>query len=102
MAKVTIYKRCNEIVAHETGVIAAVASKAGEGAARAEAILAAHQPGRQPGSGGSHITVTHGDVDSFVNLVDPGGAAAAIEFGRLSVGRSRGTTRGVGAISGAF
>lgn len=93
-------KAFNKVVAHLPGVIGSVAETAAEGAARASSILAAHQPGREPGSGGSHITVTHGSVDSFVNLVDPGGAAAAIEFGRLTGGR--GTTRGVGAISGAF
>ncbi|HEY9417881.1 MAG TPA: DUF5403 family protein [Pseudonocardia sp.] len=100
MARVTIYKSCNSDVAHLTGVIAAVASAAGRGAARADAILSAHKPGVDSTVGPTFIEVTHGKTDSFVNLVDPGGAAAAIEFGRLKGGR--GTTRGVGAITGAF
>lgn len=95
MATVHINDDCNAVVAHLPGVIAACAAKAAEGAARAEAILATHFY-----TGAAHITVSHGSVDSFVNLVDPGGAAAAIEFGRLQGGR--GTTRGVGAITGAF
>lgn len=100
MASVHINANCNEVVAHLPGVIGAVAAKAQEGAGRAEAILARHQPGKQPGSGGSHITVTHGSVDSFVNLIDPGGAAVNIEFGR-SGGRG-GAMQGIRAISGAF
>lgn len=95
MASVNIYRSCNEIVAHLPGVVAAVAAKAEEGKGRAEAILARHHR-----TGAAHITVSHGTTDSFVNLVDPGGAAAAIEFGRS--GGPRGATQGVRAISGAF
>lgn len=101
MATVRINASCNSDVAHLAGVIASVAAKAAEGAGRAQAILAAHHF-----EGKAHITVSHGTVDSFVNLVDSSGAedggpaAAAIEFGRLT--GDRGTTRGVGAISGAF
>jgi hypothetical protein len=97
MATVHINSDCNAVVAHLPGVRAALKAKAEEGKARASAILAAHHHGPPPHS---YITVTHGRVDSFVNLVDPGGAAAAIEFGRFTGGR--GTTRGVGAITGAF
>lgn len=96
MATVNINDDCNAVVAHLPGVRAALAAKAAEGAARAEAILAGHFY-----TGAAHITISEGDkLDWFVNLVDPGGAAAAIEFGRLQ--GDRGTTRGVGAISGAF
>lgn len=95
MASVHIDEDCNEVIAHLPGVIASVAAKATEGAGKATAILATHRY-----TGAAHITVSHGSVDSFVNLVDPGGAAAAIEFGRMT--GNRGTTRGVGAITGAF
>jgi hypothetical protein len=94
MATVRINSDCNSVVAHLPGVIGAVAAKAAEGAARAEAILASHHR-----TGATHITVTHGTVDSFVNLVDPGGAAAAIEFGHTS---KHGAVQGIHAITGAF
>lgn len=101
MATVNIYESCNSTVAHLEGVIAAVAAKAEEGAARAEAILKSrHKPTNPPPH--PYIEVTHGTVDSFVSLVDPDprGSAKSIEFGRS--GGNRGATQGVRAISGAF
>lgn len=97
MAKVTIYKDCNKTVAYLPGVKGEVELHARIGAAKAQAILARHRD-----TGASKITLSHGKLDWFVNLVDESSvpAAAAIEFGRLQGGR--GTTRGVGAISGAF
>lgn len=86
---------CDDIVAHLPGVKTEVQFQARVGAAKAKAIMARHHD-----TGAAHITLTHGKLDWFVNLVDPGGAAAAIEFGRLKGGH--GTTRGVGALSGAF
>lgn len=73
---VVIYQRCNSTVAHLPGVIGAVASEARKGGARAKAILATHRD-----TGASFVSVTHGSVDSFVNLDDTRGdrAAGAIE-----------------------
>lgn len=95
---VTINPRCNDIVAHLHGVTGAVHDTAQEGADRAEAVLAAHRY-----QGHSRITVTRGDVDSFVNLDDTRGehAAAAIEYGR-SGGAGGRATQGVGALARAF
>jgi len=93
----TVNPRCNDIVAHLRGVIGAVHDTAKEGAARAEAVLAAHHH-----EGHARITVTRGSVDSFVNLDDTRGdrAAAAIEYGR-SGGRS-GASQGINALGAAF
>lgn len=69
----------DEYFAKLPGVRATLKSTAHAGAARAEAILAAHRY-----QGHSRITVTRGDkLDYFVNLDDSRGqrAAAAIEFG---------------------
>lgn len=95
MATVHINSDCNSVVAHLPGVIGAVAAKAAEGAGRAEGVLAGHHR-----TGATHITVTHGITDSFVNLVDPGGAAAAIEFGHTT--KSGHAVQGIHAISSAF
>ncbi len=95
MASVHIDADCNSVIAHLPGVIAEVAAKAAEGAGRAEAILSRHHR-----TGATHITVTHGRTDSFVNLVDPGGAAAAIEFGHTT--KSGRAVQGIHAITGAF
>lgn len=72
-------REMNYLISHMPGVRRTVSSTARQGAARASAILAAHRY-----QGHSRITVTHGDVDSFVNLDDTRGqrAAAAIEYGR--------------------
>lgn len=88
-------KAFNRTIAHLGGVIAAVAAEAAAGAARAEGIMSGHHR-----TGAAHITVSHGSVDSFVNLVDPGGAAAAIEFGHTT--KSGHAVQGVHAITGAF
>jgi hypothetical protein len=68
----------NFLISHKPGVRMVVRRTAFAGASRAEAVLAAHRY-----EGHSRITVTHGDVDSFVNLDDTRGqrAAAAIEYG---------------------
>lgn len=93
-------KAFNRTIAHLDGVIAAVATEAAAGAARAEAILASHHR-----TGQAHITVSHGTVDSFVNLVDSSTgkgnpAAGAIEFGHTT--KSGHAVQGVHAITGAF
>jgi len=92
-----IYRDTDERVAHLPGVIRAVADTAKAGAKRAEGILAAHRH-----FGHARITVTHGAVDSFVNLDDTRGqhAAAAIEYGRS--GGKRGASQGIFALRGAF
>lgn len=64
----------NHVVSHLPGVIASVRSQAQRIGAKAEAKLAAH---RQEGH--ASISITYGDVDSFVNLDDE--AALSIEFG---------------------
>lgn len=73
---VLIYPKCNEIVAHLPGVAAAVASEARKGGARAKTIHGLHRD-----TGASFINVTHGRVDSYINLNDERGdhAAGAIE-----------------------
>jgi uncharacterized protein DUF5403 len=88
-------KQMNKLISHLPGVRSVIRKTAYEGAARAEAILAAHRV-----TGASRITVTHGNVDSFVNLDDTRGypAAAAIEYGR----KRRGVTSGVHALRSAF
>jgi hypothetical protein len=85
------------IVAHLPGVRAELRSTAEAGAARAEAVLAAHRD-----TGDSRITVTHGKLDYWVSLDDTRGdvAAAAIEYGRS--GGERGATQGVFALAAAF
>lgn len=87
----------DSVIAHLPGVIKEVHNTAKRGAARAEAILAAHHH-----EGHAKITVTRGTVDSFINLDDTRGdhAAAAIEYGR-SGGRS-GASQGIFALGGAF
>lgn len=89
---VVVYANCEDIVAHQRGVIAAVNGVAQKHAAIARGVLIAHRT-----EGHSRITVTRGDVDSFVNLDDTRGerAAAAIESGAYS-------GRGVRALSKAF
>lgn len=93
----TVYRNCNDTVAHLPGVRGEVHDTAKRGAARAQSILDGHRH-----AGHSRITVTRGVLDSFVNLDDTRGqrAAAAIEYGR-SGGRG-GPTQGVFALAGAF
>jgi hypothetical protein len=87
-------------IAHEGGVIRAVNHVAREKAAIAKGYLMAHRA-----EGHSDITVTRGEVDSWVNLTDKRAksnsyraAAAAIEFGR----GGEHPTQGVRALSRAF
>lgn len=92
-----VVANCDDIVAHLPGVRAEVRATANKGAAKAEAVLAAHRY-----EGHAQITVTTGSLDAFVNLDDTRGdhAAGAIEFGR-SGGRS-GATQGINALGSAF
>lgn len=92
-----VVANCDDIVAHLPGVRAEVRATAQKGAAKAEAVLAAHRY-----EGHSRITVTTGSLDAFVNLDDTRGdhAAGAIEFGR-SGGRG-GATQGINALGSAF
>lgn len=92
---VEIYDECNELVAHLPGVHRAVVARARAAEGGAAARLAAHKPGTDLAIGPSYVDVTTGEVDAFLNLVDPGGAAAAIEFGRPGAD-------GLHIITGAF
>lgn len=82
-----------DVVSHQAGVIRAVHHVAQDRAAVARGILLAHRA-----EGHARITVTRGDVDSFVNLNDERGqhAAAAIEFGNIYGGG------GIDALGRAF
>ena len=91
-----------DVVSHQAGVIAAVYRVAQEKGAIARGHLIAHRH-----DGHSQITVTRGEVDSFVNLNDERGqrAAAAIEFGNKyggggvdALGRAFGLTSRVGRL----
>lgn len=64
----------NHRISHLPGVIGAVRSQAQKIGAKAEAKLRAHTY-----EGHASISITYGDVDSFVNLDDE--AALSIEFG---------------------
>jgi hypothetical protein len=92
---VVIYPDCNERVAHLSGVHRAVVARARAAEGTAAARLAAHKPGKDELIGPSYVDVSEGDVDAFLNLNDPGGAAAAIEFGRPGM-------QGLHIITGAF
>jgi hypothetical protein len=76
-------KAMNHVVSHIDGVRAAVYGEAVEIHGRAETRLAAHKH-----SGRAKVTVTRGDVDSFVNLDDK--AAMSIEFGHMVKGKFEG------------
>jgi hypothetical protein len=88
-------REMNYLISHMSGVRSVIRRTAYAGAARAEAVLAAHRY-----QGHARITVTSGDVDYFVNLDDTRGqsAAAAIEYGR----RRGGVTSGIHALRSAF
>ncbi|WP_231951406.1 DUF5403 family protein [Nocardia terpenica] len=73
-------KAMNQVVSHVDGVKDAIGDEAKEIGSRAEARLAGHRR-----SGRAQVTVTNGDVDSFVNLEDP--AALSIEFGHMVKGK---------------
>lgn len=87
----------DEYFAKLPGVRSTLARTAKGGAARAEAILAAHRY-----RGHARITVTRGALDYFVNLDDTRGqsAAAAIEYGRK--GGRGGVSSGIHALRSAF
>lgn len=93
MARVTVFPHCNDTVAHQPGVIAAVHGVAQERAAIARGILLAHRA-----EGHARIEVTRGSTDSFVSLNDERGdvAAAAIEYGNRYGGG------GIDALGRAF
>ncbi len=86
-------------LAHQRFVTAEVASKADEIGDRAKSRLAPHR-----GTGTAEVVVTHGRVDSLVELVDP--AALSIEFGRGSFttksGRTVGPMQGLHIVTGAI
>lgn len=99
MARVTLIsqKRMNQTISHLPGVIGAVRAEAVQIGARAEARLKAHFY-----EGEAEISVTHGAIDSFVNLDDP--AALSIEFGHTLYVHGQKTGRqipGLYIISGA-
>lgn len=71
-------KKMNKTISHLPGVIGAVRMQAQKIGAKAEARLeTVHTPARE-----SEITITYGEVDSFVNLDDPDNALS-IEFGHI-------------------
>lgn len=96
---VVIYPNCNEIIAKDVpGVAAYVHTVAQRGGAKARSILAAHRD-----TGASYIEVTRGThPDSHISLVDPGGNALAIEFGRTGSMGTQPPSKGVHALQGAF
>jgi hypothetical protein len=73
-------KAMNLVISHLDGVVEAVAEEAKEIGVRASARLAMHRK-----TGAAQVSVTHGDVDSYVNLDDP--AAMSIEFGHMVKGK---------------
>lgn len=82
MAKVRLYGRryINTVVDHLPGVHAAVGTEAKKIYRRSKARLAMHAD-----TGAASVTLTEGDVDWFVNLVD--NAAMSIEFGHWVKGK---------------
>ncbi|GAA5081544.1 MULTISPECIES: DUF5403 family protein [Nocardia] len=74
-------RQMNRLISHLPGVIKAVSDQAHTVADIARAKLAEHRH-----DGHSTVTVTHGEVDAFVNLDDSRGvkAAAAIEYGHVT------------------
>jgi hypothetical protein len=70
----------NRVVSHLPDCKEACATKADEVKGVAEGRLAAHRK-----SGEHQVTITHGDVDSFVNLEGP--AAMSVEFGHMVKGK---------------
>jgi hypothetical protein len=80
MARLIGQKAMNRVVSHQPESVDACADKAQEVSGVAKSRLAAHRH-----SGDAQVTVTHGDVDSFVNLEDV--AALSIEFGHMVKGK---------------
>jgi len=90
-----VYKGVEQIAAHEARE--AVREKAEELATRARSRLAAHRS-----SGNARIEVSQGrKSDAFVELVDPGGNALAIECGR-SASSEHGAMQGIYPLSHAI
>ena len=81
------------VISHLPGVIAAVAKEADIIGRVAQERLNEHRD-----TGQAKIDVTHGDVDSFVSLVDPN--ALSIEFGHYTPNKKR-FVRGLYIVSGA-
>lgn len=81
MALVWLIDDVDAYIAHLPEIKAKLKEEAQAGFNRARAKKAADKT--DPDNPGPHsrITLTHGSLDWFVNLEDPGGAAAAIEFG---------------------
>lgn len=83
MAKLISQKAMNLIISDLEEVKGEVANEAQEIAHKASRALAPHKAhsDRYDGhsTGNHHVTVTHGDTDSFVNL--EGDAPASLEFG---------------------
>ncbi len=86
-------------LARQRGVRDAVRAEAEEIAGRARGRLATHKE-----TGAASIEVTHGAVDSLVELVDP--AALSIEFGRGAYtrpdGQKVGPMAGLHVLGGAI
>lgn len=85
MARVHWYgskSETNRRVVRQPGIKAANLAKAEEIVFEAEALLAPHHANndkrRRPGEQRSRLEATSGQVDAYVTLVDPGGAAMAI------------------------
>lgn len=85
MARVQWYgskSETNRRVVRQPGIKAANLAKAGEIVVEAEVLLAPHHANnnkrRRPGELPSRLEATSGQVDAYVTLVDPGGAAMAI------------------------
>ena len=65
-------------------------------------LIAATALAARRAEGDSYVEVSRGRrADAFVELVDPGGNAVAIEFGR-SAGSERGASQGVYALHAAM
>lgn len=65
-------------------------------------LIAATVLAARRSEGDSYVEVSRGRrADAFVELVDPGGNAVAIEFGR-SAGSERGASQGVYALHAAM
>jgi hypothetical protein len=74
-----VYPNCDEIVARQAGVKAAVRAKGKQIEGEARALFAMHD---HPGGASIEGEVAGNGKDYLVSLVDPGGNAVAIEFGR--------------------
>ncbi|ASR77126.1 tail completion or Neck1 protein [Mycobacterium phage MyraDee] len=80
MARLYKEKALHHVVVEIPGVKDEVHDEAESGARKAKARLARHRY-----QGQAKVTVTQGDVDSFINLEDPN--ALSIEFGHFVKGK---------------